>query len=176
MSQSARLPWQRRPKVWAFVSAAAAFGLVLLHLQLLWSRVVDQTLTEPGVVVKWLFAGGVVVGLGWLHRRGVPLWGDRRALALWLIALCLHTGTISGISSSVAPTPMLFAPAEPWLLLPLSTVVLGATLVLLGALTRAWNLGQGRLGAASCPLDFTPCRDLAAAGPTRLPRPPPALV
>lgn len=89
-----------------------AVALVAFHADLLRQRLADASITEPGVALRWLATLGVLAGLGWLARRGVPLLRDRRALVLWLVALLLHFGASPTVS---------FCPE--WLALPAVTAV-----------------------------------------------------
>lgn len=73
--------------------ALAAAYLVALHAELLWQRIASQTLLEPLVALRWLGAVGLVAGLAWMRRSGIPVWRGRRAVVFWMLVLLLHAGT-----------------------------------------------------------------------------------
>lgn len=143
-----------------------AAGLVAFHADLLRQRLVDATLGEPGVALRWLATLGVLAGFGWLARRGVPLLRDRRSLVLWLVVLLLHVG---------ASPPVSFGPE--WLALP-AAAALGWISVEMGL--RVLSGGRdhdprvlaftGRPSARSTRPPARPRSNL----PAFLPRPPPA--
>ncbi len=89
---------------------AAAATLVLLHVSILWDRVAQGRLSEPGVALRWLAAVLLVVALQALRRRGVSLLWGRRALVFWLLVLLLHAGTAvpQDPSHRTAPEQLLF--------------------------------------------------------------------
>jgi hypothetical protein len=71
---------------------AAIASLVVLHASILWERLVNGRMGEPGVALRWLAAGVLVAALVALRRRGVSLLWGRRALVFWLLVLLLHAG------------------------------------------------------------------------------------
>jgi hypothetical protein len=67
-----------------------ALVLVVFHGWLFGSQAWDGQLTDLSLVIRWLIAGGLVLGLRSLRRRGAPMFWGRRAVALWLLAAVLH--------------------------------------------------------------------------------------
>jgi GAF domain-containing protein len=60
------------------------------HLALLWQRILDLSLLQPTVAVRWLATAFLLYGLIRLRRAGVPLLLGRSALGIWLLVLLLH--------------------------------------------------------------------------------------
>lgn len=95
---------------WSSKLVRAGFGtlvaaLVLFHVWLLGRSFSDQTLFEPIVAIKWLAAGLLLVGLGYLRANGHLVLRGHRAGVFWLLVLLLH------VQLPVAPTTT--DPAEP---------------------------------------------------------------
>ncbi|HSD28508.1 MAG TPA: hypothetical protein VLL75_14495 [Vicinamibacteria bacterium] len=112
----------------SFVSSlglTAVALLVVLHASILWDRVVQGRLSDPGVALRWLMAAALTVALLALRRRGVSLFWGRRALVFWLLVLLLHAGASvpQDPGERLAPEQLLFvvpaAVAPVWLLLVL---------------------------------------------------------
>ncbi len=104
---------------------AVALVLVLFHLRLFWQHLIDQSVLEPVVAVKWLLSAFLVAGLWRLRMRGYRLLGGRRAGVFWLVALLLH------VQVPVAPAgDITGAPDLGWVFALPATVSLGATLAL----------------------------------------------
>jgi hypothetical protein len=97
--------------------------LVVLHASILWDRVAQGRLSDPGVALRWLAAAALTVALLVLRRRGVSLFWGRRALVFWLLVLLLHAGASvpPDPGERLAPEQLLFvvpaAVAPAWLLL-----------------------------------------------------------
>jgi len=69
----------------------AAFALlVAFHAWLLWTHLAAGQAFEPGEVIRWLVAVGVLVGFRALSRLGLPLLSGRRAVVLWLLVILIH--------------------------------------------------------------------------------------
>lgn len=89
--------------------AGALLGatLVAFHLWLLASQAWTGQLAEPGLVLRWLVAGGLVVGLAVLRRRGEPVVFGRKAVTLWLLAALLHGPAITqhGLTAEAPGVP-----------------------------------------------------------------------
>ncbi len=81
-----------------FRRLAAALGglLVLFHLWLFGSQLLDGRLTELGPVLRWLMAAGLVAALAGLHRSGGSLFRGRKAVSIWLLAALLHGPAMAG--------------------------------------------------------------------------------
>jgi hypothetical protein len=74
------------------LALVAIATLILLHVAVLWDRVVHGRLTDPEIGLRWLGAVVLTAGLLVLRRRGIPLLWGRRALVFWLLVLLLHAG------------------------------------------------------------------------------------
>jgi hypothetical protein len=79
----------------------AVVSLVILHVSILWARVVQGRLGEPVIALRWGAAFVLIFALLALRRRGVPLLWGRRALVFWLLVLVLHAGM--GVPQDAAP-------------------------------------------------------------------------
>lgn len=64
--------------------------LALFHIWLFAGQIWSGRLSEPGLVIRWLLAAGLIVALVGLHRRGAPLVFGRQGVAVWLLAALLH--------------------------------------------------------------------------------------
>jgi len=119
-----------------FRRLAAALGglLVLFHLWLFGSQLLEGRLTELGPVLRWLMALGLVAALAGLRRSGASLVKGRTAVAIWLLAALLH-------GPSIADTPGYDSPALAEVVTTLAqiasaSVALGLGLALLARLLR----------------------------------------
>lgn len=156
-----------RPLVSGF-ALAAVVTLVVLHVAVLWERVIQGRLSDPVVGLRWLGAAVLTAGLLVLRRRGVPLLWGRRALVFWLLVLLLHAGAVGPDDAGLRADPvrLLFV-------LPASVAPLGLLLVLIVAQPVRLVLGlppasraRGVLGGPATPQGVF----LLALAP----RPPPA--
>jgi hypothetical protein len=101
------------PRVRSLVSSlglTAAALLVVLHASILWDRVVQGRLSDPGVALRWLGAAALTIALLALRQRGVSLFWGRRALVFWLLVLLLHAGASvpQDPGTRLAPEHLLF--------------------------------------------------------------------
>jgi hypothetical protein len=156
-----------------FRRVAAALGglLVLFHAWLLGSQAWDGQLAEPGLLLRWLIAAGLVAALAGLHRRGVSMVWGRKAVAIWLLAALLHSPALTSSADQHA------SPARPETVTALvqiaaASVALGLGLLLVAALI-------GRLPARAPTLaGLAPARAGHASDASRVvrfaPRPPPS--
>ena len=147
--------------------------LVAFHFWLLASQAWGGELADLSLVIRWLVAGGLLLGLRGLRRQGAPMFWGRRAVALWLLAALLHGPALADrLSVNGAPAASDIAAT----LVPVATAtVVSAGLFLLLAL----GLGpRRRRGVPSRSLQFfEPVFAGARSHDTRLllaPRPPPA--
>jgi hypothetical protein len=79
--------------------------LVLFHAWLFVGQTWEGQLADPGTLVRWLVAGGLIAGLAGLRRSGAPLFLGRKAVALWLLAALLHgpaTRSLTGSTNTPA--------------------------------------------------------------------------
>ncbi len=133
----------------SILGLAVAATLVVLHVSILWDRVAQGRLAEPGVALRWLAAVVLIVALLALRRRGVSLLWGRRALVFWLLVLLLHAGAVAPqeAGSRLAPEHLLFV-------VPAAVGPAGLLLVLLLALVSraltapAVSLARGAVCAA----------------------------
>jgi hypothetical protein len=156
-----------------FRRLAAAIGglLVLFHLWLFGSQLLDGRLTELGQVLRWLMAAGLVAAMAHLHRRGLSLFKGRRAIAIWLLAALLHGPAMAGAGSTYQ-SPAL-AEVVTTLVQIAASVALGLGLALLGGMLRRQfspRLVIARAVGRRRTRPFDPGRSLSSAS-----RPPPSL-
>ena len=156
-----------------FRRLAAAMGglLVLFHLWLFGSQLLDGRLMELGPMLRWLMAAGLVAALASLHRRGVSLFKGRRAISIWLLAALLHGPAMTGAGSTYE-SPAL-AEVVTTLVQIAASVALGLGLALLGGLLRRQfspRLVIARAVGRRRTRPFDPNRSLFSAS-----RPPPSL-
>jgi len=77
-------------------AAARALGqlgfaaLVVFHVWLLGTHLIDGRAFEPATAVRWGVAVLVLAGFRALGRRGFPLLFGRRAIGLWLLVVIIH--------------------------------------------------------------------------------------
>ena len=153
---------------------AAALGglLVLFHLWLFGSQLLDGRLTELGPVLRWLMAAGLVAALAGLHRTGASLFRDRKAISIWLLAALLHGPVIAG--GTLAPeSPALAEVVTALVQIASASVAVGLGFLLLAGLVRrlfAPRLTFARARGRRHTRPFEPARSLHTAS-----RPPPSL-
>ena len=64
--------------------------LALFHGWLLGSQLWSGQLAEPGLVLRWAVAAGLVAALVALRRSGGSMFWGRKAICIWLLAALLH--------------------------------------------------------------------------------------
>ncbi|MCP3961078.1 MAG: hypothetical protein GY719_24800 [bacterium] len=143
---------------------AAALGLVLYHVFLLWDRIASRALLDPQVAVRWGLAGLLLLAMAHLRRAGVPLLRGRKALAVWALVALLHAGMVPGAGGLSA----MLADAEVWLALSLASLA-----AFLGTLAGAVRIRPLR-AAPGRPAPPGPVPSHAAFLDILSPRPPPA--
>jgi hypothetical protein len=112
--------------------AGAAGLLMLFHLWLLSSQWWDGKLFEPGLLLRWMIAAGLVGALIALRRTGAPILWGRKAVSVWLLAALLHGPTVAagaGRFESLALPEAVTAVIE----IAAAAVMLGLGLALLAA-------------------------------------------
>ena len=108
------------------LGSGAVAALVLFHVALFARRIEDLSILQPAIALQWLATIGLLLFLGYLRRKGVPLFAGRSALAFWLLVLLLHL---------VPGTPTTLLDWEHTdLLLALPTTWLAAAVLLLAVL------------------------------------------
>jgi hypothetical protein len=75
--------------------AGAAGLLALFHVWLLGSQLWDGRLAEPGLILRWMIAAGLVGALIVVRRTGAPIWWGRKSVSIWLLAALLHGPTMA---------------------------------------------------------------------------------
>jgi hypothetical protein len=147
--------------------------LVLFHVWLLGRQIWEGQLAEPGLLLRWLIAAGLVAALVHLARRGQPLLWGRRATAVWLLAAVLHGPAIAG---ELADHTRAGLPEAVTALVEIAaaSVLLGLGLGLLAQRQSPWQRPAQLLALAaprSHRLDRRPWLSLRA-----VPRPPPSVL
>jgi hypothetical protein len=84
------------------VGAALAAFHVWLFAGQLWSG----ALADPGLIVRWLVAAGLIAGLVAIRRQGESVLLSRKSIAIWVLAALLHGPALAArIDSAAAPIP-----------------------------------------------------------------------
>jgi hypothetical protein len=149
---------------------AAGAVLVLFHVWLFAGQMADGRLADPGVVGRWLIAGGLIAALVQLRRQGASMLVGRKAATVWLLAAWLHGPAIAARVDPPALPEAIGTIAQ----VGLAVTALGLTLLVLGRARRS--------AAPHAPADRLPVRfeivplPMAHAFSALAPRPPPALV
>lgn len=78
------------------ILAALGGVLALFHAWLLGSQLWDGQLAEPGLVLRWAIAAGLVGALVGLRRSGGSIFWGRKAVSIWLLAALLHGPAMAG--------------------------------------------------------------------------------
>lgn len=146
--------------------------LVLFHVWLLGRQIWEGQLAEPGLLLRWMVAAGLVAALVHLARHGQSLLRGRRATAVWVLAAVLHGPALAGEPGDLTRAGLpeaVTALAE----IAAASIVLGLGLALLARRQSLWQR-PARLPAMTTPrsrrLDRRPWLSLRA-----VPRPPPSL-
>ncbi len=143
-------------------------ALVVLHLGILWRRVVDGTFLSPQVVAQWGVAGLLVVTAVVLRRRGVSLLRGRSAIAFWIVVALMH-GMVALPGGPGFVGVLNTAPAT--VALPLSLCLVTGALVLLVVLSARPRPSLLHFGPRHAPLSLA---FPAGLPPAISPRAPPA--
>ena len=64
--------------------------LALFHVWLFAGQAWNGHLADPALLLRWLFAGGLVAALVGLRRQGTSIFRGRKAVAIWVLAALLH--------------------------------------------------------------------------------------
>jgi len=118
-------------------SALRALGGLLLailagfHVWILGLHVVTGEAFEPTTAVRWALAALVLAGFRALSRRGLPLFGGRRAVGLWLLVVVIHASAAwdgGGVAFGAALPETVTALAQVAAAATLAGAVIGAAL------------------------------------------------
>jgi hypothetical protein len=144
--------------------------LAIFHGWLLASQVGAGQLTEPGLVLRWTLAGGLLAVLVGRRRSGASLVGGRGAVAVWLLAALLHAPAMP-VERHALASPALPQAATAVLQVAAASLVVGLGLALIAAISAG-----GLIGPIAEYRPPTGCLGLAIRGQRDLlivPRPPP---
>lgn len=152
-------------------TTAAGGLLVLFHAWLLGSQLWDGQLAEPGLVLRWLVAVGLVGALASLRRSGASIFWGRKAVSIWLLTALLHGPAMASEHGGVE------SPALPETVTALIQIAAASSIVALGlgllSLLARSLFASPR--ARLCPVAVRPHGAYAPERAARLaPRPPPA--
>jgi len=148
----------------------AGTALVVFHVWLLAGQVWSGAIGDPGLLVRWLVAAGLIAGLVALRRQGESLVLGRKAVVMWVLAALLHGPALATRTHADVPP------------IPEVIVTLAQTVATLGGLIGlGWCLAtlRGRrrhLFAVIHMVTAGPCVPACphAAGTVFAPRPPPS--
>ena len=107
--------------------------LALFHGWLLASQILKGELSDPGLVLRWMVAGGLVVALARLRHRGDSLFLGRKAIAIWVLAALLHGPVVAGAVAHDG-SPALPEAVTALVQIAAASIAMGLGLVLLVAL------------------------------------------
>jgi hypothetical protein len=136
----------RRPAD-VLAAAARALGqlgfaaLVVFHVWLLGTHLVDGRVFEPATAVRWALAVLVLAGFRALGRRGLPLVFGRRAVGLWLLVVIIHCsaawdgGAAAALDRAIPESVTALAQVS------VTALVLGAALAMAVATARRPGIG-----------------------------------
>ncbi len=83
------------------LAGLTALALTVFHLLLLWRRLLDTSIAQPGVLIRWIAAALLTAGL--FAARGH---GRNRFLVIGLLIALLHAGIPAGAHPAVPPLPL----------------------------------------------------------------------
>jgi hypothetical protein len=119
--------------------------LVLFHAWLLGSQLWDGQLAEPGLILRWAIAAGLVGALVGLRRSGASLLWGRKAVSIWLLAALLHGPAMAG-DHSPFDSPALPEAVTALVQIAAASTMAGLGLLLLAGLAaRLWGRPHVRL-------------------------------
>lgn len=65
-------------------------ALAAFHVWLFAGQVWNGALSDPGLIVRWLVAAGLIGALITLKRQGESVFLSRKSVAIWVLAALLH--------------------------------------------------------------------------------------
>jgi hypothetical protein len=127
--------------------AGAAGLLVVFHAWLLTRQLWDGELAEPGLVLRWMIAAGLVAAIVGLRRSGAPAFWGRKSVSIWLLAALLH-GPAMANAPGRGESPALPEAVTAAMQIAAASVMLGLGLAVLAALAaRVFGASRSRLRA-----------------------------
>ena len=76
-------------------------ALVAFHVWVLGDQIWRGAIADPALLLRWLFAAGLVGAVVVLRRRGISLLWGRRAVAVWSLAVLLHGPAVLDRSGAI---------------------------------------------------------------------------
>lgn len=147
-------------------------GLIgLFHGWLLVSQLWAGQLADPGLVLRWAVAGGLLTALVGLHRTGRSMVWGRGAIAIWLLAALLHAPAVAG-DRIAQESPALPETVTAVLQIAAASVIVGLGLLLIASIGRAGSASPACACGPVLAVAARPDRGLRAL--SRVPRPPPS--
>ena len=121
-----------------FRRAFAVVGglVVVFHAWLFGIQLWEGQLAEPGLVLRWATAAGLVVALVGQQRSGASLARGRQTVCIWLLAALLH-GPIMAADPTSQAAPALPETITAVLQIAAASIIAGLGLALLATLTGA---------------------------------------
>ena len=116
------------------IAVAVCGGLALLHVRLFAGQAWEGQLVEPALLLRWLLAGALAVGLIGVLRSGAPVFWSRRAVALWLLGALLHGPVV--IDRAGADTQRLSEAAAIVVEIAVASAAVGAAFLFVAAAFR----------------------------------------
>jgi hypothetical protein len=110
--------------------------LAIFHVWLLASQAGAGRLTEPGLVLRWTLAAGLLAALFGLRQSGASLVRGRGAVAVWLLAALLHAPALPREHDGLA-SPALPETATAVLQVAAASLVVGLGLALIAAIAAS---------------------------------------
>ena len=126
--------------------AVAAMLVVLFHAWLLAGHAWQGQLSEPGLLLRWVVAGGLL--FGWVRvrrQRDARLYG-RKAVAIWVLALLLHGPALAGRMEYFSTPPLPAVAATLTQVAGLAAAFGWALLLVLGHARNRTSVGRRLLG------------------------------
>jgi hypothetical protein len=151
--------------------ASIAGLLALFHVWLLLGQLQDGRLADPGLVLRWLVAAGLMGGLVGVRRRGESIVRGRKAVSIWLLSALLHGPAMADANTGQFSLPATPAAVTTVLQFLTASVTLGLSLALAGAAlgtiaARRWRWVYATIPGRALRVPYP--------SPRFAPRPPPA--
>jgi len=155
------------------VALAAAVLLGAFHVKLLAAHALSGQLSDSGLLLRWLLAAALVMGLVVVQRQGKSMVHSREAVAIWLLAALLHGPSLISRFDAVGAPALPEAASTLAQAAAASVAALGLGLLLVLFMARRRPELRRRVYAAPSPFALSRALD-AGAYFLFAPRPPPA--